>query len=580
MASRPQLDAPRRTRIGWLGFLLCLLLAQAVPSTGQQPSSEEARRLAAARAALEEGQWDDAALLASGPSQQSADLDFVAGLALARLERWSDARNAFEVGHRKTPNDARFLKELAGVAYKQQKLGSAKRYLHAALKLSPEDAYAHEFLGTIYFLEGNLEAALKYWNGIEKPRLHAVAFSPEPVLQDTLLDRAIVFNAPQVLKRDALLATQARLNNLDVFPQERIELIPTNADEYDATIHLSQRNGWGDSKLEGLVSLFSGLPYATVYPEYYNLGHAAVNFTSLARWDPEKRRYRGSLSTPLYHDPGLRLQFYFDARDENWNLSQTFFTAGTPLTDLNLRRTAGGLEFRPVVNGLWSWSAGFEIGHRSFRNAAGHTSVAEKPFFSDTASLESWLGVERTLLRLPEHRFVLNGSVEARGGRNFAAALGPFATLRSSLEAHWLPQATGDDYEMQAQLRAGATAGKATLDELFQLGVERDNDLWLRGHAGTTGGRKGAAPLGRRYLLANWEMDKSMYRAGFFTMKLGPFLDGGAIADSSGLFGSRHWLADAGLQCKMRVLSGVTVVVSYGRDLRGARDVIYGTILH
>jgi len=37
---------------------------------------------------------------------------------------------------------------------------------------------------------------------------------------------------------------------------------------------------------------------------------------------------------------------------------------------------------------------------------------------------------------------------------------------------------------MQAQIRAGATAGKASLDELFELGIERDNDLWLRGHAG------------------------------------------------------------------------------------------------
>ena len=115
---------------------------------------------------------------------------------------------------------------------------------------------------------------------------------------------------------------------------------------------------------------------------------------------------------------------------------------------------------------------------------------------------------------------------------------------------------------------------------LFQLGVERDNDLWLRGHAGTTGGRKGAAPLGRRYLLANWEMDKNIYRTGFFTLKFGPFIDGGAVADSSGLFGSHSWLADAGFQCKMRVLSGLTVVVSYGRDLRGARDAIYGTVLH
>jgi hypothetical protein len=118
------------------------------------------------------------------------------------------------------------------------------------------------------------------------------------------------------------------------------------------------------------------------------------------------------------------------------------------------------------------------------------------------------------------------------------------------------------------------------LDELFQLGIERDNDLWLRGHAGTFDGRKGAAPLGRRFFLANWEMDKNIYENGFFTVKLGPFLDSGAVADSSGLFGSRSWLWDSGAQCKVRVLGGLTIILSYGRDLRGGHDAFYGTVLH
>ena len=104
--------------------------------------------------------------------------------------------------------------------------------------------------------------------------------------------------------------------------------------------------------------------------------------------------------------------------------------------------------------------------------------------------------------------------------------------------------------------------------------------MWLRGHAGTDDGRKGAAPLGRRYFLANWEVDKRVYSNGLFTVKLGPFVDNGAIADSSGLFGSQKWLWDTGAQCKIRVLSSVTVVLIYGRDLRGGKNVFYGTALH
>jgi len=87
------------------------------------------------------------------------------------------------------------------------------------------------------------------------------------------------------------------------------------------------------------------------------------------------------------------------------------------------------------------------------------------------------------------------------------------------------------------------------------------------------------APLGRRYFLANWEMDKNVYSNGIFTVKLGPFLDSGRITDPSGLFGSRQWLWDTGAQCKVRVLGSITVVLIYGRDLRSGRNVFYGTVL-
>src|SRR5260370_6576277 len=165
-----------------------------------------------------------------------------------------------------------------------------------------------------------------------------------------------------------------------------------------------------------------------------------------------------------------------------------------------MRRAAAGVEAHSVVNGRWSWSwsAGVEIANRNFRNLNGHGSLAEGAFFAGVTSVAGWLSVERTLMRVAEHRFMLDSTAEAKAGREFADSLGPFVTLRGSLRARWFPRAKGDDYEMQTQIRAGATAGKATLDELFEFGVERDNDLWLRGHAETLNGRTVAAYLRTR----------------------------------------------------------------------------------
>src|SRR5258706_1166016 len=125
-----------------------------------------------------------------------------------------------------------------------------------------------------------------------------------------------------------------------------------------------------------------GLPYATIYPEIHNLGQRAISFTSLLRWDSEKRRAFGILSTPAFDNPARRLQIYFDARNENWNLSRTFFGSTAP-SDLNLRRFAGGVELRSVLNGRWSWPTGTAIPVRSFRNVPATTTVAQVKYFTD-----------------------------------------------------------------------------------------------------------------------------------------------------------------------------------------------------
>jgi hypothetical protein len=599
MASGQKLDAPRpagKCACGIIFFALIFFprecLAKKCPppfdahgrrssaATTSQDFPSDAARLAAAQKAFDAGQYEEAARLASDSGDRSADLDFLAGLSLAKLQRWHDSRATLEAGHRKAPREARFLVELAGVDYKLKDMRAAKRELRAALKLDPRDAYTREFLGTLYFLDGNLEATLKYWNTIEKPRLRSVSVQPPAKLDPALLQSALGFNAPQILTNDALLGAEARLDNLGLYPYRRVVLAAASGGNYDATLHMPERDLWGEPWWAGALSWLSGLPYATVYPEAYNLGREAINATSLLRWDSQKRRVYADISAPVLHEVKYRFRAYFDGRNENWNLKSTFFGAGPPLSDLNVRRVAGGAELRAVVNGRWGWSTGVEIANRSYRNLAAPASASGGSFFTDGNSLVYWARADRSLLRLPDERFTVDSSVEGRVGREFANDLGSFGTVRGALGAHWFPQAKGDDYEMQARIRAGESFGDVPFDELFQLGIERDNDLWLRGHPGTSDGRKGAAPLGRRYFLANWEVDKNVYGNGLFTVKLGPLVDTGAIADSSGRFGSQRWLWDTGAQCKIRVLGTVTVVLSYGRDLRGGRNVFYGTVIH
>ena len=129
---------------------------------------------------------------------------------------------------------------------------------------------------------------------------------------------------------------------------------------------------------------------------------------------------------------------------------------------------------------------------------------------------------------------------------------------------------------MSAQFLAGRTSGIVPFDDLFILGLERDNDLWLRAHIGTADGRKGSAPLGRNYALFNWDDFKNIYRNGIVTVRLGPFFDSGKITDSTGDFGSERWLFDTGLELKVRVLGQATIELFFGKDLRTGAGTFYG----
>ena len=562
-------------------LVFAVVLLASVSHLGK--AADEAQRLESVKRLYQQQRWEEVLREAQGTVGQSADFDYYVGMALSRLERWNEARVAFSQGAKKAPRDVRFLVERAGAEYKLSDFRTAKCDLRQALRLDAQDPYVAEFLGTIYLLEANLEAALKYWNHVEKPRLTAVEAVPSPKTEKRLFDRAITFSPPGVLERKSFLRTNALLENLDVFPQWRTELSPAlaaeNAEDYKATIRLNERTSWGSSAQDGAISLLRGLPYETIYPSYSNLRGEAINFDSLLRWDSEKRRVAGSFSSPLFRQPAKRLRIFFDARNENWNLSRTFSGGSIAVTDLNLKRFSGGAELHVVESGRWDLTAGLEGISREFRNVPEGLSFGGTSFFADSETLDAWLGIHRSLVRMPERRFTLDGQAEVRAGRNYAPGLGAFGGVKGELKSRWQPKARGDDYEFLSSLRGGEISGNVPLDELYQLGVERDNDLWLRGHSATTDGRKGRAPLGRRYMLLNSEVSKTLYDGAFFHVQLGPFFDIGAIADASGEFGSQKWLFDIGVQARIRVLGSVSVVLSYGRDLRNGTGIFYGTSL-
>ena len=523
------------------------------------------------------GRWHEIVRAVPESSTESADLELYRGLALAHLGRYREAGRAFQAGHKGHPRDARFLTEMAGIAYTEKRFSAAKIDLRRALCLDPRDAYSNNFLASIYYLEGNLDAALKYWNRVGKPKLSDLIFDPTPQLDPLILDRAFRFSPGSIWTRNRFLTTRAELQSLDLFPSAFYELQARRDGSFKLVWHDSQRSTWNKIDLASIASTLRGLPYQTVYPEFYNLNGNGLNWRSLVRWDDEKRWFSGEVAGPIAQNPSQRFRLYFQDRNENWNVTGTILPYQRSLSYFNLQRIAMDAGVQSISNWQWQWNIDTEYSWRNFRTLTGIPQQAI-PFFTNSSGLALRSTVQRSLIRFPERRFSLDAALTGEAGKFFTSPLGKYGRVEGSLAADWLPKARGEDYETKTRLRAGGTFGRVPLDDLYMLGFDRDNDLWMRGHNDLRNGQKGAAPLGRNFILSNSDIEKVLYSNGLIQVKAGPFLDTGDAYDSSAFFGSPKWLTDTGLQTTVRLLGRFEFVLGYGKDLRSGNNTFYSTV--
>ena len=525
------------------------------------------------RALAAAGQWSELASELAAVTPRTGENDYYYGLALAGLNRWSDAQKVLVDGERLAPRDARFPTELAGVAFKQKQNARAERLLRRSLRLAPSDAYANDFLATLYFLDGNTEAALKYWNRAAKPQIGDIRTDPAPRISAALLDHAFVFAPQSEMTVPEYLDTQTRLSGLGVFPRFQLSLAARDDGRFDASLRAQERDGMGGGAWEDLFLFLRGAPFLQVSPSYYNLRRDAINFDSMLRFDTQKRRAFAELSGPMEHGAKLRWELSADLRNENWAIRNGFAGPAPVLGSFNMRSAVGRADVAWSSSARFGWSVGGEVSHRDFRSVAPGT-ILTPAILASGYELKQQTTARAMLWRMPERRFATSASVESDAGRLLSGSQESFEKLTGSIEWHWLPQSRGDDYETSQTVSAGKIFGQAPLDELFILGLERDNNLPMRAHIGTRDGRKGSAPLGREYLLENWGLDKNIYSVGLATLKLGPFVDLGKINDAGTALGSHEWLLDVGAQVKLRML-GTGLVFSYGKDLRTGNNAFY-----
>jgi len=514
--------------------------------------------------------WREIVGLVEPVANRSANLDFYYADALAHLGKLQEAKRVFEEGHHLQPHDSRFLVELAGISFKEKNYSTAVVDLRNALILSPNDPYALNFLGTLYFLEGNLEAALKYWNRIQKPMLREVSSEPTPQLDPGFFDRAFAFSPASVLRLPDFLTTEAEIEQLDIFPAYGFELQAQPDGQFDVVFHNTEQDGCGFSKWECLLLAFQGLPEQMVSPKYFNFGHKDVNVSGLYRWDAQKRRIHGEISGPLENQPKWRYSLEGDYRDENWDIRHSFTGVAPVLASFKLLREGASANLRRIVNGRFKWYAAADFSHRDFRNTLAGL-VLTPNLLAQGSELKERAGIDADLWHAPDRRMDLTAGGEEEMGRVWSQPADSFTKLQSSAKFRWFPQQVGDDYEIREQVHAGKSFGNVPFDELYVAGVLGNADLLMRGHIATRDGRNGSSPIGSNYFVSNFDFDKMAFQRAGLRARIGPFLDSGTLSGPTPGLGSHEWLFDTGVQAEAKFF-GVGVALSYGRDLRSGNN--------
>jgi hypothetical protein len=428
--------------------------------------------------------------------------------------------------------------EAASEAFRAGDLQTAKRLVHQSDPAAGSERVRNELLATAYFLEDNLEAAVKYWNRNDAPRVREVMTEPEVRVNPVFLDRTMGIARATVLQHRDLALAGKRLQAADAFSSFTLDLIPSpgsQSEEFDLRLRAAERPKWSP------WTLARGLAYETISTEFHNLGDRAIHAEASFRWDTNKKRVRTLVSGPL--SESIRYRFDAGLRREIWDVE------GQRL-DVRRDELAAGLTGTP--NGAWGWSSGARLLRKG-----GSVSVR----YEGSASAD--------VLRIPERR--INVSAGARGdfGRTLSES-SRIARGESGIQFQWRPRAVGEDYMLSTKAWVGRVWGDAEIDDLFALGLDRDTDFRLRGHRGVVRGKKGAGPIGKRYALWNTEFSKDLFAAPLLKTTLVPFVD---IARAGSAF------VDVGVELRINVASMMVFTISASHDVRAHRTVFFTNIV-
>ncbi len=510
--------------------------------------------------AYKDARYEDAAraLRAALAARPSYEGWLTLGLALGRLERFGEARAAFDAALRLDARRPEAWVESGGLAFLERDYPRAARDLERALERgSTGDDYARDLLASSLHLLGRSDDALRLWNRAGRPLLTRVRLSGLVATREVVVRRELSLREGGLLDLGELRRSRLRLRELQAFERVTLRPVPEGEGRAELELALLERHGFFASRADFIASSLMNALQGRARLRYTNLDGAALNLGGELRWQQNRPRaaLTGEWPRPFGVPATLRL--------EGFRGRQLYDVDGEVL----LRSRGAGLVLRHVAGPGSIVQLDLRARQRRFS--------AARPDARGGLVFGGELGLEQRLLE--SQRLTLDAGVRAfhtlpgtRPGLRFFRGV---ATLegRALLAA---PDGSSLERSVLAlRLRAGQAGRDAPLDELFAPGGSPEMELPLRAHRQLRRGVVGATPLGRSIALANLEWRRRVLNATALQVGVAIFYDGARIAGRPGV-GPRV-LHDVGLGLRLQLRGAQALRVDFGHGLSDGRNAMF-----
>ena len=238
----------------------------------------------------------DDAVVPAGPTPCAAMVE--RGVHLAITGDAEGAEHVLVAATRRCPNAPAGWLELAGLRFSQARWREAQELARAAVRLAPDDAYAHQLVATSRYLMGDTMGALDAWTRTGEPRIdsldiHGVERTPQPVVV-----RAAGLEPRQLLTADAFGRALRRLRDLPVASNARMRYEPLDGGRASVDVFVDERplvpRGWVALASQGARALI----HDELTVELAGPMAAGELWTAAWRWSAGRPRVAFGLAVP------------------------------------------------------------------------------------------------------------------------------------------------------------------------------------------------------------------------------------------------------------------------------------------